>query len=129
MKRVLPVAAVLALIVTGCGSGMAKVKGKIVENGQPKSFGAFSASIQFTLIGPDGKPDTTKMYSAVVDQDGSFELVASGGELPAGTYQVAIEMPLKKGDRPQFAGPNSPLRRELKSGSNDLTIDLAKPEG
>ena len=129
MKRALPVAAVVALIFCGCGSGTARVKGKIVENGQPRQFAPFSASVQFAKIGDDGRPDPTKMYSAVVEADGSFELVASGGELPAGMYQVAIEMPVKKGERNSFAPPDSAVRRELKSGSNELTIDLAKPEG
>lgn len=129
MRRALPVAAVVAALAAGCGGGMATVKGKLVENGQPKAFGAFSASVQFARIGDDGKPDPTRLYSAIVNPDGTFELVASGGELPAGTYQVAIDMPVKKGGSRPFAPPTSSLRRELKSGPNDFTIDLAKPEG
>ncbi|HVK15230.1 MAG TPA: hypothetical protein VM597_41205, partial [Gemmataceae bacterium] len=120
---------VVALVVNGCGGGMAKVKGKLVENGQHRQFAAFSASVQFAKIGEDGRPDTTKMYSAVVEADGSFELVASGGELPAGVYQVAVEMPVKKEERNAFAPPDSPIRRELRAGANELTIDLAKPDG
>jgi len=130
MRRVLPAAVLAALFaVAGCGGGMAKVKGKLVENGEPKAFAPFSASVQFAKIGDDGKPDETKMYSAIVNADGTFELVASGGQLPAGMYQVVIEMPVKPGQRQPFAAHVSPIRRDLKSGQNDLTIDLAKPEG
>jgi hypothetical protein len=28
-----------------------------------------------------------------------------------------------------FAAPGSPIRRELKPGPNDITIDVAKPDG
>ena len=120
---------VVMICLAGCGESKATVKGKIVENGQPKTFGANQAALQLTLIGPDGKPDDNKSFTAVVNEDGTFEVVASGGEIPIGKYQVAVQImgatgqPYKK-----LAPPDSPIRRELKSGANELTIDLAKPE-
>jgi len=71
------------------------------------------------------------MYSALIGPDGTFELVAAGGSVPPGMYRVSLDIviPGKAGERfKPFAGTGSPLRRELKPGSNDLVIDLSKPE-
>ena len=113
MNRLLPVLLLSATAMTGCsGGGMGKVKGKLVENGQPTTFPSTQASIQLSPIGPDGKPDLTKIYSAVVNPDGTFEVVASGGEVPTGMYLVAIEMTGKGGERyKQFSANSSAIRR------------------
>ena len=81
-----------------------------------------------TLVGPDGKLGINQAYTAVVNEDGSFEVVVSGGELVPGKYQVAVQF---RGGDPKykaFAAPDSPVRRELKGGRNELIIDLAKPQ-
>jgi hypothetical protein len=66
----------------------------------------------------------------VVNADGTFELLASGGELPAGRYQLAIQALGKlKSQMTKFAPPQSPIRRDLAAGENDITIDVGKPEG
>ena len=117
------------LFIGGCSETKATVKGKLVENGKSMSFESNQAALQLTLVGPDGKLDTKHSYTAVVNADGSFEVVASGGELLLGKYQVAVQF---RGGDPKykaFAAPDSPLRRELKAGRNELIIDLAKPEG
>jgi hypothetical protein len=130
MRRVLVCLALTGLLAGGCGGGTAKVKGRLVTNGQPMSFPATQAAIVLSPLGADGKPDPAKSYSAVVNQDGSFELVASGGELPAGNYQVSIQAVGKlKEQLKLFAGTDSPVRRELKSGLNDITIDVTKSDG
>ena len=130
MKRLLPMVAGVALLTAGCGGGLAKVKGQIVENGQPTTFPPTTVSVQLSPIGADGKADPAKVYGCVVNPDGTFELVASGGEVPAGMYQVAIEVTAKGPVKAKaFSAKGTPLHRELKSGQNVLTIDLAKPEG
>src|SRR5207248_3023234 len=105
---------------------MAKVKGRVVENGQPVAVQGQAALVFYPDAG--GKPGD-KAYPAALNPNGSFELVASGGEMPPGTYLVSLEV----------NGPKSPtgigkykdqfklVRRELKPGTNDLTFDLAKP--
>lgn len=124
MRHVLFGAALLALLASGCGSEAAKMKGRLVEHGQPKEFPPTVASVQFTLI-VDGKPNPSKSYPAVVNTDGTFEVLASGGQLPPGTYEVEIRGPIgdKKGAAPLI------LKREIKAGQNELTIDVAKPDG
>jgi hypothetical protein len=130
MKRLIPVVAAVALAAAGCsGGGTARLKGKIVDNGQPVTFPPTTASVQLSPLGEGGTPDPTKVYACVVNEDGSFEFLASGGELPPGTYQVVLELVGGKGPANAKAIAGKALKRELKSGSNDLVIDLAKPEG
>ena len=65
----------------GCGSdGKAKVKGRVVNNGQPMKFGAFQASVVLAPCGPDDKPDPAKSYSCVLGPDGEWERMEPGEE-------------------------------------------------
>lgn len=130
MVRFLCCAFAVMAVVTGCGPAIGTVKGRLVENGQPTKFPPTSASVQMSPVGADDKPDANVVYSAVVNEDGTFEVVASGGKLPPGKYMVAVEVIGKDGAKyKQFNATVSKVRREIKSGSNELTIDLAKPEG
>lgn len=131
MRGALVAAALVGLVSGGCGGEeKAKVKGRLVNDGQPMTFQAFQAAVVFTAVGPDDKPDSAKAFTAVVGEDGTFELVASGGEVPVGRYQLAIQAVGKTATQLQgFAGPSSPIRRDLKPGPNELTIDVAKPAG
>jgi hypothetical protein len=132
MNRVLPLAMAAALLATGCGGGgPGKVKGKVVENGQPTTFPAMQASVQLAPVGSGGKADWNgPVYTAVLNADGTFEVVASGGEVPPGEYLIAIEQTGKPVPRlANFTTAKTAVKREIKSGSNELTIDLAKPEG
>jgi hypothetical protein len=122
--------AAVALVATGCDPATAKVKGRLVENGQPLSFPPTTASVQLSPCNPDGTPDMSKVYACVVEPDGTFVLHASGGEVPTGKYFIAVEVTGKPDPKfKPFSGPTSPIRRDLKSGMNDLTIDIGKPEG
>lgn len=117
------------LLLSGCGKTTGELKGQVVEDGKPRTFGGNEAALQLTLIGPDGKFDNNHSYTAVIDKDGSFQVVASGGELTPGEYQVAIQF---MGGNPKyktFAAPESKVRREIKPGRNHFVIDLANPEG
>jgi len=124
MKRTLLIAA-FSFLVLGCEGGKAKVKGRVVENGQPMSFVSNQAALEISPINAEGEPDKTKMFTAVVNEDGTFEVFASGGELPTGKYQVAFRAYGKLVDKYRLIAP---VQRELKAGMNELTIDLAKPE-
>jgi hypothetical protein len=128
MRRIPLAAALLALALAGCGSSMARVKGQLVENGQPKGFPPTTASVQLTLM--DGaKADLDHTYNAVVNQDGTFEVAASGGQLQPGTYQVAVLVIGKLREQYGHLAPEKePLTREIKPGLNTLTIELAKGE-
>lgn len=126
MRR-LALAAALAALAAGCGGKgePARLKGRLVENGGPREFAPFSASVEVFLLGGDGQPDKAKSFTAPVGGDGTFEVVASGGTLPPGEYEVQVHLPAAKGK----AATKVVARRELKPGPNDVTIDLAKPNG
>jgi hypothetical protein len=132
MKRV---AAVVALLVlAGCGGGgPAKIKGRVLENGQPVSVPG-QASLVFAPAGPDGKAGD-KAYAAGLNPDGTFELVASGGEVPPGDYVVSFEVSGGKGtgDAPtglaKYRASFKNVKQTLAPGMNDLTLDLTKPNG
>jgi hypothetical protein len=126
MRFALLSAGLLALAMAGCGSSPGRVKGKLLDNGQPKTFPVSTYAVMFTLMGPNGEPDLNKSYTAVVEADGSFEVHASGGTLPPGTYQVTIQSPGKKGAALKATPPSA--RREIKSGDNNITLDIAHPE-
>ena len=118
------------LFAAGCGGpSMAKVKGRVVENGQPIASQG-QASLVLVPVGEDGKPGT-KTYVMEIVADGSFELLASGGELLPGAYEVTLEINGKQAASgvAKFKGAYSHVRIELNSGVNDLTLDLTKPKG
>lgn len=134
MRHLICFAALAGLFVglAGCGPALGKVKGKVVENGQPVEIDG-QAALMFTLLNADGNPDTSKSYSIPLEKDGSFELVVSGGAVPPGKYLVSFTVNAPKSDkglgrfRDRFPYPDSKLRQEVKAGANDVTIDLAKP--
>ena len=122
-------AAAVCLVAVGCGGGKARVKGKVVDNGEPVKFPPTTASVQLTPVGPDGRPDVNSAVTCVVNEDGTFELLASGGEAPPGKYHVTLNLTGGKGPPKAQAIAGKAIERELKSGQNELTIDLSRPEG
>lgn len=128
MRRTVLAVALAALAAAGCGATPATAKGRLVSNGEPMPVSG-QVGVVLTLLEGDGKP-TTKSFTAMVKPDGTFEVVASGGELPPGNYQVSLVVPGKPADKfKPLIGDKSPMRRELKPGANELTIDVAKPQG
>lgn len=100
---------------------MAKVQGRIIENGQPKTVPPATVVVMFTPIPKDGEKPAGQSFACPVNEDGSFVVFASGGQLPPGEYDVLVEM------RAAGNGAKMGFRRELKPGSNDVTLDIAKP--
>jgi hypothetical protein len=123
---------ICAAVMLGCGSTQGKVKGRVVENGQPVEIDG-QAALMFYLIGADGKPSPAKSYPVPLNKDGTFELVSSGGEVPPGTYLVSLDVNAPPSEtglgrlRGRFPYPDSKLRQEIKAGMNQVTIDVAKP--
>lgn len=127
------IALLLALGACGCGEAPSQVKGQLLENGQPLVIPVSSIpqSVVLVPLNPDGT-ETGRMYSAIIAPDGSFELVAAGGAIPPGNYKISLAMAVtgKAGEKfKRLSVAESPLRKELKPGANDFTIDIAKPEG
>lgn len=124
--RVAVAAVALALLtLTGCGGGdVGRVKGRLTDNGQPVTFATGAqAAVVFQLLTPGGTPDLTKTYTMMLTPEGTFELIASAGELPPGTYQVKLDVAGKEGARfKKFS-----TKREVKAGENVIELDLARP--
>jgi hypothetical protein len=118
-------------VCLGCGSSNGRIKGQIVENGQPVEIDG-QAALMFYLLDSSGRPDPAHSYPMPLLKDGSFELVASGGEVPPGKYMVTFDVNAPPSEtglgrfRGRFAYPDSPLRQEIKAGTNQVTIDVAK---
>ena len=124
-------APLVVLTFAGCGGkpGPAHVKGTLAFDGQPFPLPAQAGEVflVFHKVGDDGSINQFQMYTALVRGDGSFEVVSSGGELPVGTYQVAIDAASGKVVQfKPFALKTTKARVEFQSGSNDVTLDLAK---
>lgn len=129
MRTTRPVLLTLFLLLSGCSGNMATVSGRIVDNGQPMKYAATQAAVQLTLMGANGKPDNSKSFTAVVNPDGTFQVVASGGSVPIGTYQVIMNIRDEDPKYKPFTALDSQIRREVKPGHNDLVLDLSKPAG
>ncbi len=130
MRHTLLAVALAALAAGGCGGSPATVKGRLVSNGESMTVPGATVAVTFTRVDGDAKDGSAKSFNAVVNPDGTFEVVASGGQLPVGMYRVSVLATGKLADKfKAYAEPGSPIRRELKPGSNEITIDVAKPEG
>jgi hypothetical protein len=124
-RRRVATLALAALLAAGCGGNpVGHVKGRLTNNGQPVSFPPNAqAAVEFHRLGTDGKPDLTKVYSMMIETDGTFELLASERELPPGEYVVKLDVAGKDNARyKRFTA-----RRQVKAGDNLIDLDLAKP--
>ena len=114
--------------LAGCGSPKpANLKGSLALDGQPFALPANAGEvfISFHGIGSDGKIDIFKKYGGTVSPSGSFEIIASAGELPVGTYQWSIDSaPGRVKEFEPFSYDKSKARVELKSGPNQIILDL-----
>lgn len=123
--------ALLGFVVAGCQSDLGHIQGLVVENGQPVKVDGQAALLLYR-INDSGKPNEAQSYPIPLSADGTFELVASGGAVPPGTYMVTLmAMGMEQGIgryKDDFAYPDSPLRIEVEAGSNEVTIDLAQPQ-
>ncbi len=130
----------------GCGTDTGTLKGSLVDGGKPVGSEGQQVSLSFHPRKPDGAFDEGNCSTAVLNGNGSFEFVASGGTLKPGTYRVVIagassasgpgtqstaKEKSKKPDR--FAGHStfaaSKLTVTIVAGKNDVVIDLSKPAG
>src|SRR5436309_9103500 len=80
-----------AVSALGCSDSKSRVKGQVVENGKPLPVEG-QVALMFDFIGPDGNTDPSQSYPVPLNPDGSFELMASGGKVPPGTYRVTVQV-------------------------------------
>jgi hypothetical protein len=128
-----PLLLFMCFILLGCGGpSKSRVQGRLTSHGAPFALPADSGEvgIVFTRLGDDGNPIPFKMYSAIVQADGTFEVVAAAGECEPGVYQVAIDAAKAKSNVFQpFQIGKSKARVTFKPGENDIKVDIAKPTG
>ena len=132
MRRALTLTVVgLCILITGCGDGRLRTKGRLLKGGQPfiAPEGEF-IHVTFVPIPPDGKPATDYYYAEVDQTTGTFR--PAGKDLkgmPPGKYRVAVELMKKKKD--QFGGKfdtqKSPFVFDVDGGTKEIVIDLDKP--
>jgi len=122
---------VLCLAASGCGGGGSKVTGKVVNNGQPFSL-SDKGLIQLLFI-PEGHDQGQQFPASTNKPDGSFEVAGPEGKgLPPGKYRISVQVfdPYPTTDKldGKFLKEKSPIVKDI-SGSQSITIDVAKPEG
>jgi hypothetical protein len=121
----------LSLTLLGCGDGKLRTRGQILKDGAPY-VAAEDEIVHVTLVPiPERGEKVQDWHIAVFSKtDGTF--VASGKDgkgVPPGKYRIAVEHLRHKKDllNGAFGTENSPFVREVKTSSDTLTLDLAKP--
>ena len=129
--RTILVAAAVALTFAGCGdsNGLVPVVGRVLYKGQPAS----GARLHFHRQDSPASVQRDPIPSALVDEDGSFELTTGdlGRGAPAGRYAVLVAWPEEGGkERPGRQGqpgfePGSKLNRTPLDRLKGRYLDLA----
>jgi hypothetical protein len=138
----------VAILVAGCSgdssgtAGGVVLKGKLLNNGQPLKDPGQAGLLQIELcappppgtLNPSGLPPET--LGAVYDfTDGTFTVPGAGGKgVPTGKYKVIVrywetydeESPDMFNNA--YTLENTTIERDF-SGSSEVVIDLAKPQG
>jgi hypothetical protein len=133
MRRmvILSVVPLLALLLVGCGgNGKLRTKGQLVKDGAP--YVVNEDDIVYVTFVPivDGGKAMDYHVAIYNNADGTF--VASGKDgtgVPPGKYRIAVEHKRNKKDllNGAFGTENSPFIREVKTSSDTLKLDIAKP--
>ncbi len=126
-------AVALCLLVSGCGDGRLRTRGRVMKDGQPL-LPKEGESVRVTLVPilPDGQPPADHYFAEYNPANGTFQ--SSGKDrkgMPPGKYRVAVEYKRKKKDvfAGQFDENQSPFVFDVDSGTKELVIDLDHPPG
>lgn len=130
MEKCLSMCAMTLLcgVLLGCGeAGSTKItaKGQLLKKGQPLKVGT-QVFTQMVFYTDTKDPKTYNTYSAMVNPDGTFEVV----NIPPGKYLITLELTGDAGDLCQgmFRKDNSKLIREV-TGKESIQIEITKPKG
>ena len=113
-------AGLVALALCGCSSPlMAPVKGRVMVNGTPVK----NAAVTFSPSGAPGQKETGKPGTGFTDEDGRFQLSTFSNYDGAlvGTHAVLVTL---DDTNPAKCKREKSLTLEVKSGSNDFTIEM-----
>jgi hypothetical protein len=124
----------LAFLASGCGTGPTKYQtyGRILKGGEPFQAPKDDA-VRVTLVPiPEGGARVMNWYAASYNpKDSTFRASGpDGAGIPPGKYRVCVELLHKRNDmfKGAYFGDSSPFIREVRSRSDEITIDLAKKE-
>lgn len=124
-------ACLCAVLMTGCGDGMLKTKGRVVKNGVPFTLkGDEDLGIFFYPLNSDGSLGTTVYPAFFNAADSTFHVTGADKKgMPPGKYRVALEHRINKKDLFQgaFNMNNSPFVYDIDSNTREIVIDLDKP--
>lgn len=113
----------LICVAAGCGKSgpeVAPVKGRVTLDGRPLS------TVDIVFQPADGKPPATSR----TDEEGNYQLLYKRGQngAPVGQHTVRIAFTsgivAKPPNIPERYNKQSELKREVKSGSNEIDFDL-----
>jgi hypothetical protein len=123
----------VGLLVAGCGGPVRyQTRGRILKNGElfrPPEGDTFRVTL--VPINDDGSRVTNWYAANYHPEDGTFTAAGPDNKgVPPGKYRVCLEQLRNRNDvlRGAFFGDKSPYVREVRSSSDEITIDLAKPE-
>jgi hypothetical protein len=116
----------VAMLMTGCGSGSVVAKGRLTNKGEPyRCENGVAVHMTFLSLA-EGSPEGGA-YPAEYYRDGTFRVVGANGRgLPPGKYRVAVQAMKQKHDLLQgaYGAQNSPLVCEVKGASQEVALDL-----
>jgi hypothetical protein len=137
VRTLLPVA-IIALFVTGCGSGLSSVSGHITMDGKPLA-GAENVAVTVMFYPESGRGAPA---AGLADENGDYYVSTGAKEgLPSGNYVVTLSackftpppgggMPSRKVLTPsRYANPKlSGLRATVQPGRNTFNIELSSSD-
>lgn len=117
----------LILAIVGCGNPVATVTGKVTLDGKPLETGNIgfhptgSGPVATTTIGAGGSFTVGTEASAV---PGSYQVVIIANEVKESKAPGAVLMPKRITPEAYGKKESTPLKADLKSGSNTISFDL-----
>jgi hypothetical protein len=126
--------AAISFLAAGCGGGPMKYQtyGRILKDGAP-FLPPKDDAVRVTLVPiPETGGKVMNWYAARYNaKDASFRASGpDGAGIPPGKYRVCVELLHNRNDvfKGAYFGETSPFVREVRSRSDEITIDLAKKE-
>jgi hypothetical protein len=131
LSKLLLVALLLGMVVSGCSPKMLKTRGRVVKNGQPflPGEGEF-VRVTFVPITADGTTAKDFYVAEYDSKNGTFQVAGKDRKgMPPGKYRVAIELDQKRRDLLEgaFNAESSPFIYDVSASTGEIVIDLDKP--
>jgi hypothetical protein len=128
-SRMVVMALVLGVLVSGCGPKLLRTRGRVVKSGAPflPGKGEF-VRVTFVPLVESGRVED--YYVAEVDNKTGVFWVAGKDRcgMPPGRYRVAVELDLHRNDllKGQFDADRSPFVFDVDGSTQEIVIDLDK---